>query len=104
MVPPLLDGTIYPPSLEHYTTLIVQGLDLALFLPLSIISGALLLRRKALGYLDAPVYLIFLVFQMTNLTAKLIAMGTQGQEIVPASLSPVKRRRPVITPEGIESL
>jgi hypothetical protein len=84
VVPPLLSGEVYPAEIAHYTTMIVQGFDLAFFLPLSILSGALLLRRHPIGYYTAPAYLVFLVLQMTNLTAKLTAMGLAGDEIMPA--------------------
>lgn len=84
VIPPLLDGTIIPPEVEHYTTLIVQGLDLALLLPLSFVSGYLLLKRKAFGYLLAPIYFVFLSLLMVALTAKIVAMGLLGQNIIPA--------------------
>ena len=83
VVPPLLDGSIYPQSLEHYTTLIVQGLDLGLLLPLAFVSGILLLQRQPWGYLLAPVYFVFLSILMTALTAKIIAMGLDGYNIIP---------------------
>lgn len=83
VVPPLLDGSIYPLQLEHYTTLIVQGMDLGLLLPLAVVSAVLLLRRRPSGYLAAPVYVIFLTFQMLALTAKLIFMGLMGYAIIP---------------------
>ncbi|GAB3176108.1 hypothetical protein [Telluribacter humicola] len=83
VVPPLLDGSIYPPSLEHYTTLIVQGLDLGLLLPLAFVSGILLLRKNPWGYLLTPVYIVFLSILMTALTAKIITMGLNGYNIVP---------------------
>lgn len=84
VVPPLLDGSIIPKQVEHYTTLIVQGLDLGLLLPLSFVSGWLFIKRKPFGYLLAPVYFVFLSILMTALTAKIIAMGMLGQNIVPA--------------------
>lgn len=83
VVPPLMDGSIYPREVEHYTTLIVQGMDLGLLLPLSFISGVLFIRRKPLGYLLGPVYFIFLTLIMTALTAKVIAMGIEGYNIIP---------------------
>ena len=83
VAPPLLDGSIYPESLEHYTTLIVQGLDLGLLLPFSIILGVLLWRRTPMGLLGAPVYLVFLSVMMIALVAKIIAIGMAGGEIVP---------------------
>lgn len=86
IIPPLLEGTIIPPEVEHYTTLIVQGLDLALLLPLSFVSGYLLLKRKAFGYLLAPIYFVFLSLLMIALTAKIIAMELAGQNVIPAVL------------------
>ncbi|MFW5774992.1 MAG: hypothetical protein ACOCW2_01765 [Chitinivibrionales bacterium] len=83
VVPPLLEGTIYPVQLEHYTTLIVQGLDLGLLLPLAAVSGLLMMARKPFGYLLGPVYLIFLSFLMIALTAKIVAMGMRGYPIIP---------------------
>ena len=84
VVPPLLDGTIIPQQVEHYTTLIVQGLDLGLLLPLAFVSGWLFIKKRPFGYLLAPVYLVFLSILMTALTAKVIAMGLLGQNIIPA--------------------
>ena len=84
IVPPLLNGSIYPESLQHYTTLIVQGMDLGLLLPICLVSAILILNKRPLGYLLVPVYTVFLSLMMTALTAKLIAMGLQGQSIIPA--------------------
>jgi len=84
VIPPIMDGSLYPASLEHYTTLIVQGLDLAILLPVSMISGVLFLKRKSSGYLWTPVYLVFLSFLMLALMAKIIGMGIKGGNIVPA--------------------
>lgn len=84
VVPPLVDGSIIPGQVQHYTTLIVQGLDLSLLLPLSFISGLFFIQDKPLGYLLAPVYFVFLSILMAALTAKIIAMGMLGQNIMPA--------------------
>jgi len=46
VVPPLLDGSVYPVDLQHYTTMIVQGFDLGLLLPVSFVAGILLVRKK----------------------------------------------------------
>lgn len=83
VLPPLLDGSLYPVSLEHYTTLIVQGLDLGLLLPIGVVSGILLVRKETIGLLIGPAYLIFLSILMSALTAKIIAMGLLGQNIIP---------------------
>lgn len=84
VIPPLIDGSVIPESVEHYTTLTVQGLDLALFLPISFISGLLFIRRLPMGYLMAPVTLVFLSFLMTALVAKIIAMAQDGASVFPA--------------------
>ncbi len=84
VVPPLVSGDIYPLEVEHYTTLIVQGMDIGLLLPLAAVSGFQLRRLSAAGFLMGPVYLIFLSLLMAALTAKIIAMGMQGYNIIPA--------------------
>lgn len=84
IVPPLINGTIIPLQAEHYTTLIVQGLDLGILLPGSFISGLLLIRKKTTGYLLAPVYFVFLSLLMTALSAKIIAMKLLGYNVIPA--------------------
>ena len=82
VVPPLLKGSI-PVEVEHYTTLIVQGLDLGLLLPMAFLSGVLLIRKAPLGYLMAPIYFVFLSILMTALTAKVIAMKLIGASVFP---------------------
>ncbi len=83
VVPPLIDGTLYPAALEHYTTLIVQGYDLGIGLPLSFIAGLLFLKRIDEGLLLAPVYLVFLSFLMLALIAKIVGMGLTGVPVGP---------------------
>jgi hypothetical protein len=56
IVPPLLAGET--PPLENSTTLVIQAMDLALIVPLAVISGILLLRKSSWGYLLASVALI----------------------------------------------
>jgi hypothetical protein len=84
VVPPLLDGSIYPVDLQHYTTMIVQGFDLSLLLPVSFVAGWLLFKKKPMGFLTGVPYIIFLSLLMTSLTAKIIAMGINGVNIIPA--------------------
>lgn len=84
VVPPLFTGLIIPPEVEHYTTLVVQGLDLSLLLPLSFLSGWLFLKGIPLGFLLAPIYLVFLALLMMALTAKVVAMGVLGYSVMPA--------------------
>ena len=84
VVPPLVDGTIYPEELNHFTTLIVQGFDLGLLLPIGFVAGLLLYRKKKPGYLYATIYLGFLSVLMTALTAKIVAMALSGVNVIPS--------------------
>jgi hypothetical protein len=58
-----LDG-VPPLSLDHYTTLELAGVELGIMIPLHILSGVLLWRQKALGYVLATVlaFAAFVVF------------------------------------------
>ncbi|MFW5843842.1 MAG: hypothetical protein ACOCW6_07950 [Spirochaetota bacterium] len=84
ILPPLLTGELYPEGLDHYTTMIVQGMDLALLLPLSFVCGSMLRRGLPLGHLLGRVYLVFLSILMIALSAKILAMGLSGVNIIPA--------------------
>ncbi len=83
VVPPLVDGTIYPVELYHFTTLIVQGFDLGLLLPICIVIGVLLIKKRLVGYIYATVYLGFLSLLMTALTSKIIFMAIEGVNVIP---------------------
>ncbi len=80
VVPPLVEG-VYPPEVAHYTTLIVQGLDLSILLPASFLSGILLIKKKPLGYLLGPTYIVFLSILMTALVGKVIGQMLVGVDV-----------------------
>jgi hypothetical protein len=84
LVPPLIAGTLYPDGIAHLTTMIVQGFDLALFLPPSLLAGYAYLREQPVGALLAPVYAVFLSLQMTALLAKIAWMSAIGSSPGPA--------------------
>ena len=84
VVPPILDGSIYPEELNHFTTLIVQGMDLSILLPASFIIGLLFIKKNNFGFLFAPVYYVFLSLLMLALTTKIIGMSLQGVDAGPA--------------------
>lgn len=84
VAPPLMDGSIVPKSVEHYTTLTVQAFDLSIFLPIAFVSGLLLFRKQPFGYFMSAITLVFLSVLMSALVAKVIAMGITGQNIIPA--------------------
>lgn len=68
IVPPLLQGQA-PQALESTTTLVIQAMDMGIIVPVSILSGVLLLRRAPLGYLLASVVLIKFFTYGTAVTA-----------------------------------
>jgi len=83
IIPPLLDGSIIPKATEHYTTLVVQGLDLGIMLPSAFISGYYFVKRKPAGFLLAPVTFVFLCLLMTALCGKIVAMSLAGYDVIP---------------------
>lgn len=83
ILPPLLSGDLYPKELEHYTTLIVQGFDLALLLPMAFVCGYLMIKKHYLAYVFGTFYLVFLSVLMTALSAKIIGMKMQGANVIP---------------------
>lgn len=86
ILPPLLQGSIYPKTVQHYTTLIVQGFDLGLFLPIGVVAGILAIQKNRYGYLFTTIYLLFLSFLMAALTSKTIFMAQAGINVIPAVL------------------
>ena len=83
IISPLVSGKLYPQGLEHYTTLIVQGFNLGLLLPMAFITGYLMIKKHRFAYVFGSVYLTFLSILMTALTAKIIAMKIGGYSVVP---------------------
>jgi hypothetical protein len=82
LLSPLREGTLYPVTLEHYTTLIVQAFDLSLFLPSIFIIGLLTLKKNPLGYKLLTPAVVFITFIMINLSAKFIMMMPY-QDVIP---------------------
>ncbi len=76
IVPPLFQNQT--PVLENATTLVIQAMDLALIVPLAILSGILLLRRSAWGYLLASVFILKAVTLGLAVSAMAIIMDRAG--------------------------
>jgi len=70
-----------PHVLEHYTTLVIQALDLGFIVPLSILSGILLLLNKSLGYLLSPVIIIKGVTLLLAITMMAIFQVISGVNV-----------------------
>ncbi|WP_144554235.1 hypothetical protein [Bacillus sp. X1(2014)] len=73
-----------PKGIEHYTTLVIQALDLGFVVPIGIIAGILLMKRKPFGYLLGPVIIIKDITLLTALTAMVLLQIQAGVEISPA--------------------
>jgi hypothetical protein len=72
-----------PAALENTTTRVIQAMDLALIVPLAILSGILLLRRSAWGYLLASVTVLKGLTMALAVSTMAINMALKG---VPDSL------------------
>ncbi len=86
IVPALLRGGV-PASLAEgaFFTNPVHVLDLAIFLPALAVSGVLLLRRRATGYVLAPLLLGFAVLMAMAIAGMMLLMRQRGVPVDPAS-------------------
>ena len=82
ILPTLLAGSV-PFGLESYSTLFVQAGDLGLVVPLAIVSGVLLLRRRPVGYLLASVLLVKGATHGLALMAMIFSLAAAGVAIAP---------------------
>lgn len=80
IVPTITKGTM-PDGLEHYTTLVIQGMDLGFIVPLAFISGVLLIKRNDFGYLLSSVILIKGLTMGAALTAMIIGQAGAGVQM-----------------------
>jgi hypothetical protein len=81
IVPALASGTP-PPGLESYGTLFVQAGDLGILVPLTTLSGVLLLMRKPAGFLLAGVMVVKGATFGLALMGMIVAMAALGAGFV----------------------
>jgi hypothetical protein len=84
ILPPLFQNRL--PGLENNTTLVIQVMDLGLIVPLAFLSGVLLLRRSAWGYLLASVAVTKLLTMGTAVSAMGVNMALSGVPVSPVEL------------------
>ena len=72
---------IVPPVLEHYSTLVIQAMDLGFVVPVAILSGTLLIKNKSLGYLLASIVIIKCTTLLLALTMMIIFMILSGVSV-----------------------
>lgn len=73
-----LTKNIIPVGLGHYTTLVIQGMDLGFIVPTAIISAVLLFQRRSMGYLLTSIIIIKGLTMGTALTAMIIGQAYTG--------------------------
>lgn len=73
---PLVQNT--PPLLDNSTTMVIQAMDLSLIVPLAILSGILLLRRSAWGYLLTSVFVLKAIALGLAVSAMVVNMTLTG--------------------------
>ncbi|MGG3468261.1 hypothetical protein ABES02_12360 [Neobacillus pocheonensis] len=81
IVPSLIDRTP-PDGLQHYTTLVIQALDLGFVIPLGILAGVLLMKRKPFGYLLSSMMIIKELTLLTALSAMVLFQILAGIEVL----------------------
>jgi hypothetical protein len=77
---PTFGGAI-PVGLEHYTTLVIQGMDLGFIVPVGLITAYLLIKRKALGYLLSGVLIVKGIAMLIAISMMIINMMMQGVNV-----------------------
>jgi len=77
----LLSGSA-PAVLETYTTLVIQALDLGVLVPAAIITGVLLLKDRAWGYVLMSLLIVKISLLGTAILSMIYFMAQNGVEIV----------------------
>ncbi len=77
-IAPTLSGNTVPVGLEHYTTLVIQGMDLGFVVPVAFLSGTLLMRRHPFGYILSTVMIFKGVTMLASITAMIVNMVLNG--------------------------
>ncbi|WP_197282644.1 hypothetical protein [Bacillus sp. FJAT-18017] len=75
---PSLTRKVVPVGLDHYTTLVIQALDLGFVVPIGIVAGWMLLKRRPAGYLLGPIIIIKVLTLSTAVTAMAVRMFLAG--------------------------
>jgi len=90
IAPSIFKGAV-PIGLEHYTTLVIQGMDLGIIVPAAILSGVLLIKRKPFGYLLSSVLIIKGITMLTCISAMIInsALNNVKMSIIELSIFPM---------------
>lgn len=82
IVAPLREGTA-PLGLDHYTTLVIQAMDLGFVVPAALLSGILVLRKHAFGSLLASIVIVKGAALSVSVSAMIVGMLRAGEQVSP---------------------
>jgi hypothetical protein len=80
IVQPLINHTPVI-GIDHYTTLVIQAMDLGFVVPAGIVSGVLLIKRKPFGYLLGSVIIIKDINLLTALSTMVFLQIQAGVKV-----------------------
>jgi hypothetical protein len=80
IAPSIFKGTV-PVGLGHYSTLVIQGMDLGFVIPGAILSGILLIKRSPFGYLLSSVLIVKFITMLTCISAMMINQALNNVKI-----------------------
>ncbi len=75
-----------PAGLEHYTTLVIQGMDLGIVVPAAFLSGILLIRNRPYGYLLSSVIIIKGITLLLAICGMIVNEALQGLQVNAAEI------------------
>lgn len=85
IVPSLQNG-VPPIGLEHYSTLVIQTLDLGVIVPTSFLVGILVIRRNSFGTMMASVFIIKAAMLITAIESMTLVMIRNGANVATLEL------------------
>jgi hypothetical protein len=85
IAPSIFKGAV-PVGLEHYTTLVIQGMDLGIVVPTAFLSGILLIKKNPFGYLLSSVVITKGFTMLTNISAMIINQAIAGVSMTIAEI------------------
>lgn len=77
-IAPTISTGAAPVGLDHYTTLVIQAMDLGIIVPTAVLSGIMIIKRRNLGYMLSSIVIIKGAALLTSLTAMIISQLLAG--------------------------
>lgn len=80
IAPSIFQGVI-PVKLEHYTTYVIQAMDLGIVVPAAVLSGILLIKRNPFGFLLSSVIIIKGITMLSAISAMILNQALHNVEM-----------------------